>query len=233
MTSADDKYSVFSTRMNLADFRTKLKKAENGHSLLKKKHDAIKIHFQNLKAALVEETSAIEAQSRHAALAVGRLRYTVGTATNILQENTLGEPVRLSIEETNIGGATLFSFKCVFGSSAARPSFGLAGGRDIFETAQKEYQALLERIVGLASMKTSYALIEKTMQATNRRINSLEHILIPKITKTIIHIDSELDEHDREDFFRIKMIQKNKKIQSNAKDTEDTLAKEEDPEILF
>jgi V-type H+-transporting ATPase subunit D len=46
---------------------------------------------------------------------------------------------------------------------------------------------------------------------TNRRVNALEHILIPRTENTIKYINSELDELDREEFYRLKKVQGKKK----------------------
>lgn len=46
---------------------------------------------------------------------------------------------------------------------------------------------------------------------TNRRVNALEFILIPRIKEIISYIDKELDEEAREDFFRLKKVTDNKK----------------------
>jgi len=46
---------------------------------------------------------------------------------------------------------------------------------------------------------------------TNRRVNALEFVLIPRIDDIISYIKDELDEIDREDFVRIKKTQDNKK----------------------
>jgi V-type H+-transporting ATPase subunit D len=42
-------------------------------------------------------------------------------------------------------------------------------------------------------------------------VNAIEHVIIPKIENTIKFINSELDEQDREEFFRLKKVQGKKK----------------------
>lgn len=82
---------------------------------------------------------------------------------------------------------------------------------------------------------------------TNRRVNALEFVLIPRIAEIIDYIKQELDEIDREDFVRLKKTQDNKKKKKildakeaakrkgNANDDEGGAASaipEEDVEVL-
>ena len=55
---------------------------------------------------------------------------------------------------------------------------------------------------------------------TNRRVNALEFIIIPRIETTIQYIEKELDEESREDFFRLKKVTDNKKKQKDAMEKE-------------
>jgi V-type H+-transporting ATPase subunit D len=54
-------------------------------------------------------------------------------------------------------------------------------------------------------------ILDEVIKLTNRRVNAIEHVIIPKVDNTIRYIISELDEQDREEFFRLKKVQGKKK----------------------
>jgi len=51
-------------------------------------------------------------------------------------------------------------------------------------------------------LQTAFTILDEVIRATNRRVNAIEHVVIPKLENTIKYIISELDEMDREEFFR-------------------------------
>ena len=56
----------------------------------------------------------------------------------------------------------------------------------------------------------STARLDEVIKSTKRRVNAIEHVIIPKIERTLSYITSELDEAEREEFFRLKKIQAKK-----------------------
>ena len=77
--------------------------------------------------------------------------------------------------------------------------------------AKEVYAKAIETLVELASLQTAFMILDEVIRATNRRVNAIEHVVIPRLDNTIKYIMSELDEMDREDFFRLKKVQGKKK----------------------
>lgn len=48
--------------------------------------------------------------------------------------------------------------------------------------------------------------MDEVIKVVNRRVNAIEHVIIPRTENTIKYINSELDELDREEFFRLKKV---------------------------
>lgn len=70
-------------------------------------------------------------------------------------------------------------------------------------------------------------ILDEVIKATNRRVNAIEHVIIPRYENTIKYIISELDEQDREEFFRLKKVQGKKKDHAAAEEAERVKAKEQ------
>lgn len=58
------------------------------------------------------------------------------------------------------------------------------------------------------------------IKVVNRRVNAIEHVIIPRTENTIKYINSELDELDREEFYRLKKVQGKKHRDQETADKE-------------
>lgn len=79
---------------------------------------------------------------------------------------------------------------------------GLGRGGQQIQKSKEVYAKAVETLVELASLQTAFTILDEVIKATNRRVNAIEHVVIPKLENTIKYVMSELDEMDREEFFR-------------------------------
>ena len=113
--------------------------------------------------------------------------------------------VTLLVSTENIAGCKLpiFSVKEYEddSSSEANPLGLTAGGQTIMKCKER-FKEFLNLLIKIASLQTSFITLDEVIKITNRRVNALDYVVIPGILNTVKHIQKELDELDREDFFR-------------------------------
>ena len=88
---------------------------------------------------------------------------------------------------------------------------GLGRGGQQIQKCKDTYQKAIQILIQLASLQTAFVILDEVIKITNRRVNAIEHVIIPKLENTIKFVTSELDEQDREEFFRLKKVQGKKK----------------------
>jgi len=101
--------------------------------------------------------------------------------------------------------------------------FGLTGlgkGGQQVQKCRETYARAVETLVELASLQTAFVILDEVIKVVNRRVNAIEHVIIPRTENTIKYINSELDELDREEFFRLKKVQGKKQRDTAAQDAE-------------
>ena len=76
--------------------------------------------------------------------------------------------------------------------------------------------------------QTSFQQLDEAMKVTNRRVNALDNVVIPKLENTMRYISSELDEREREDLFRLKKVVSKKKRDNAIADAYRKAAEKQD-----
>jgi len=213
MASSGARMNVFPTRMTLTIMKAKLKGAVRGHSLLKKKSDALTLRFRSILSKIAEckETMGINMKSASFSLAKAKWAAQSDVTTTVL-ENVSTASFKLKLGNDNVAGVQLPNFGQLSGSQKLPQELtGLGrGGRQVQESKDL-YMKALEALVQLASLQTAFVTLDEVIRITNRRVNAIEYVVRPKLENTVSYIVSELDELEREEFYRLKKIQGKKK----------------------
>lgn len=218
--------SVFPTRQALGSAKTRLKGAQTGHSLLKKKADALTKRFRTITHKIDEAKRKMGKVMQQASFSLAEVQYATGDIGYIVQESVKSASFRVRAKQENVSGVILPAFEADVkeksnGASGSGGEFALTGlsrGGQQVNKARETYTKALQVLVELASLQTAFVILDEVIRMTNRRVNAIEHVIIPRLENTISYIVSELDEADREEFFRLKKVQAKKKEKAAASD---------------
>eukprot|EP01012_Entosiphon_sulcatum_P057351 TRINITY_DN81105_c0_g1_i1.p1 TRINITY_DN81105_c0_g1~~TRINITY_DN81105_c0_g1_i1.p1 ORF type:complete len:245 (+),score=65.92 TRINITY_DN81105_c0_g1_i1:34-768(+) len=204
------RYPTLPSRMTLTQFKNRLRGAKKGHSLLKKKADALVIRFRRILSELADVKRAMISEMKAANFALAEAKFTAGDSISMtVAESMKQEPARVRIRHDNVAGVRLPVFRLGEFSNADLTGMGKGGEQVV--AARNKFRGIVENIVRIASLQTSFVTLDEAIKVTNRRVNALEKVVVPKVENTISYIQSELDELEREEFFRLKKVQKVKK----------------------
>lgn len=252
MSGKGAREAVFPTRMTLNVTKGRLKGAQTGHSLLKRKADALTKRFRTITAKIDEAKRKMGRVMQLAAFSLAEVNYATGDIGYIVRESVKQASFKVQARQENVSGVFLPAFECqpiekssgeeclkqnakggIPTDQSLLPEFqltGLSRGGQQVQKARDTYTKALQTLVELASLQTAFVILDEVIKMTNRRVNAIEHVIMPKLENTISYIVSELDEMDREEFFRLKKVQAKKKRDQEKAEKEKKAASNPDSE---
>merc|ERR1712216_701878 len=207
------------TRMALTGLKGKRVGAKKGYDLLKRKSDALMMRFRRMLATIIETKDEMGAEMAKAFFSLTEAQYTAGDIQPVVMEKVSSATIRVKQNVENVAGVQLPVFE-VLDESGEGELVGMAKGGQRISQCRKTFVTALELLIRLASLPTSFVKLDEAIKITNRRVNALEHVVIPRIENTIAYILAELDELEREEFFRLKKVQEKKREKKEAAERE-------------
>jgi V-type H+-transporting ATPase subunit D len=215
------------TRMNLGVFKGKAVAAKKGYDLLKSKADALKVRFRDICKVIYDTKVGMADQSGEAFFSLTQAEYAAGNFRNKVLENNMVANVRVNSRTDNVAGVKLPVFTQYDSGADTNENLGLAAGGRKITACREKFGDYLKALIKIASLQTSFIAMDEALKVTNRRVNALENVTLPKILQTISYINRELDELEREDFTRLKLVKKKKEVAIKLEDLEKKARQEE------
>ena len=215
MSGAGNREQVFPTRMTLGVMKSKLKGAQQGHSLLKRKSEALTKRFRDITQRIDDAKRKMGRVMQTAAFSLAEVQYATGDNISYqVQESVQKARFTVKAKQENVSGVFLPTFDSHINEDVNDFKLtALARGGQQVQKAKLIYSKAVETLVELASLQTAFIILDEVIKITNRRVNAIEHVIIPRTENTIAYINGELDEMDREEFYRLKKFKKrNKKL---------------------
>ncbi|KAL5546850.1 hypothetical protein UlMin_006537 [Ulmus minor] len=212
MAGQNQRLNVVPTVTMLGVMKARLVGATRGHALLKKKSDALTVQFRQILKKIVSTKESMGEIMKSSSFALTEAKYVAGdNIKHTVLENVQNASLKVRSRQENVAGVKLPKFEYFTDGDTKNALTGLARGGQQVQQCRAAYIKAIEVLVELASLQTSFLTLDEAIKTTNRRVNALENVVKPRLENTIIYIKGELDELEREDFFRLKKIQGYKK----------------------
>lgn len=184
--------NVNPNRMELLRLRKRLLLAERGHKLLKDKLEEIMRRFLEIMRRLRDLQSGVgETMDKiFLSFALARGRSFAKEMDRLLPEGEL----QLAVVKDKVFNLTIPKFVIEKWEMA---DYNLLNTEGELDVGLKKMMDLLPDLLEMASLWKSVELLAHEIEITRRRVNALEHILIPNLRETIKSIAGRLDEMER------------------------------------
>ena len=197
--------TVNATRMELTRLKGRLKTAVRGHKLLKDKRDELMRQFLDLAKENMELRKAVEEGIRKA-------NANFVTAKASMPEEALHtalmapkQQVSLEVGKKNVMSVNIPVFE--YRTRTADPndiySYGFAFTSGDLDDAVRSLADVLPQMLELAEKEKACQLLAAEIEKTRRRVNALEHVMIPETQESIRYITMKLDENERSSQIRL------------------------------
>lgn len=194
--------------MELTRLKKKLVTATRGHKLLKDKRDELMRQFLDL----VRENMALR-EKVEAGIQMANINFVIARAG--MSGETLRtalmmpkQSVELQVGEKNVMSVNIPVFETKTRTADANDiySYGFAFTSSDLDGAVKSLADILPDMLKLAETEKACQLMAAEIEKTRRRVNALEHVIIPETRENIRYITMKLDENERSSQIRLMKV---------------------------
>ncbi|GFE53086.1 vacuolar ATP synthase subunit [Babesia ovis] len=195
------------SRMMLQVLKQKRANAHLGYSLLKRKSDALTSKFRKLLKDTIQGKEKVIEGFNEASYALANAVWSAGDFKSLVVESAGRSAVTLRVRTENVAGVVIPHFELKIDPTVdVIANIGLTTGGNVIHSVKTAHLEFLETLAELASLQVSFMMLEQEIKMTNRRVNALDNLVIPTIDDHVEYIKRELDELEREEFYRLKMV---------------------------
>lgn len=196
------------TRMELTRLKRRLSTARRGHKLLKDKRDELMRQFlevvrENRKLRRSVEMLLLEANQH---MSVARALMNDESMAISMMYNK--QEMSLDVSEKNVMSVRVPQFSAKYKTSDPGDifSYGFAFTSSELDDAVLSLSDIMPQLIRLAELEKSCQLMASEIEKTRRRVNALEHVMIPNYVETIRYITMKLDESERSSITRLMKV---------------------------
>ncbi len=201
--------NVSPTRMELLAVKGQIALAEQGRDLLKEKRNALMKEFMKIADSVMKDSDELDQVAMDARRSLARAEALDGPEVVHSAAFAAQGELTLSVEGAFVMGVPV---PVIEKKSASRAlidrGYSLSGTSVRIDEAAERFEEEVDLLIELAASELRLRRLAEEIRKTSRRVNALEHILIPRLHSRKSYIEMVLEERAREDLFRLKTVKR-------------------------
>lgn len=197
---------VFPTKGNLINTKKTLDLARVGFELMDRKRNIIVREMMSLIDRAADIQASIDSCYAAAYLALQRANVAHGFCETIARSVPVEDG--LSLSTRSVMGVEIPVLSLT--PQPIRLSYGFIDTSPLIDEAYIRFDEVKRLTAELAEVENSVYRLAAAVSKTQKRANALRNIIIPRLTGTVKFITDSLEEKEREDFSRLKVIKAQK-----------------------
>ncbi|KXA89884.1 ATP synthase subunit D [candidate division MSBL1 archaeon SCGC-AAA259J03] len=196
------------TRGELLQLKKRIELAKRGHELLREKRDALITEFFDNLEILRGKRENVDKKLEEAFESLIKAEVTLGGPGVKRAAYASGRDIEISVDSRNIMGVNVpfIETEEELERKSTERGYSLHQTTAKLDEAAEKFESALQAILELAEAEQVVKLLAQEIEKTKRRVNSLEHVLIPRLEENKEYIEMRLEEQEREDKFRLKRV---------------------------
>jgi len=175
-----------------------------GYDLLEKKREILIIELMKRMDSLELLEQEIDQKTEEAYAALRKMLLSVGRERALTISSLPVRDIRLSASSINVSGMHLPTLEVH--ASAPVLHYSFMNSFAVCDETVIKFTELLDMLSTAAGMRSIVWRLAREVRKTQRRVNALDKMVIPRSREVVKFIDSSLDERERESLFAVKML---------------------------
>lgn len=198
--------NTFPTKGNLILAKNSLALAKQGYELMDKKRNILIRELMELidKADSIQKEILVTYETAYKALEAANIELGI----NYVMESASSVPTEesIAIKSRSIMGVEIPHID--YDKNSISPTYSFYGSSLNLDKARVAFEKVKELSIELAAIENSAYRLAINVKKTQKRANALQNITIPTFTERVKSISNALEEKEREEFTRLKVIKR-------------------------
>ncbi len=198
---------VFPTKGNLIASKNSYNLSKLGFELLDKKRVILVNELMRYVGESKNRRGEVEELFKKAYAILQKANITMGSSaiSSYAHATPLENTVEISERSIMGVGIPVVKYKK---QTEMKPGYGVLNTEETLDEVFCAFSEIKEKLLELAETEVAVQKLSAAVKKTSKRANALKNIMIPKFSEQIKVISDVLDEKEREEFSRLKIIKK-------------------------